>query len=67
VVVGGSFVDADDTVYHAFVWTTNVMVDLNSRIEPAGTGWTLLEARAINDAGQIVGVGRWVAPAARFG
>lgn len=32
------------------------MTDLNSLIDPA-LGWTLVEARAINDSGQIVGFG----------
>jgi probable HAF family extracellular repeat protein len=32
------------------------MLDLNTLI-PAGTGWTLLSGAAINDAGQITGVG----------
>lgn len=42
---------------HAFLWTSNEgMQDLNACL-PAGSGWTLLSAYAINDAGQIVGVG----------
>lgn len=42
---------------HAFVWhSTSGMVDLNSLL-PNGSGWELLEARSINDAGQIAGVG----------
>jgi probable HAF family extracellular repeat protein len=43
---------------HAFLWdSANGMQDLNALIPP-DSGWTLLqEARAINDAGQIVGVG----------
>ena len=32
------------------------MIDLNSLL-PAGSGWTLDEATAINDRGQIVGEG----------
>jgi len=32
-------------------------VDLNSQI-PSGSGWRLGVATAINDAGEIVGVGR---------
>ena len=32
------------------------MYDLNSLIDPAA-GWTLLAASAVNDAGQIVGLG----------
>ncbi len=56
-VVGGSFVDTNNVVYHAFLWGSNTMVDLNSQVDASGAGWTLLEARAINDPGQIVGVG----------
>lgn len=40
----------------AFVWSGGVMTDLNNLI-PAGTGWTLQVARAINNNGQIVGYG----------
>jgi probable HAF family extracellular repeat protein len=43
-------------VTHAFVYDGG-MVNLNSRL-PAGSGWELVEATAINDAGQIVGYGR---------
>lgn len=56
-VVGGSFVDAGDTVYHAFIATGDSMTDLNDQLDASGTGWTLNEARKINDAGQIVGTG----------
>jgi probable HAF family extracellular repeat protein len=40
------------------VTTTEVMYDLNDFL-PAGSGWELLEARDINDAGQIVGFGTY--------
>jgi probable HAF family extracellular repeat protein len=41
----------------AFLWTSGSgMVDLNSLINPAG-GWLLTEADAINNAGQIAGLG----------
>jgi probable HAF family extracellular repeat protein len=33
------------------------MTDLNDLL-PSGTGWTIKDARGINDAGQIVGIGR---------
>jgi probable HAF family extracellular repeat protein len=42
---------------HAFLYHDGVMADLNDRL-PAGSGWVLLEARAINSLGQIVGIGR---------
>lgn len=43
----------------AFVTIAGVMTDLTSLIEPNDplVGWTLVEARAINDLGQIVGYG----------
>ena len=41
---------------HAFLWANGQMQDLNSLI-PAYTGWVLLEARAINNKGRIVGFG----------
>lgn len=40
----------------AFLWKNGVMYDLNSLI-PEDSGWVLLEARSINDDGQIVGMG----------
>jgi probable HAF family extracellular repeat protein len=43
-------------VQHAFVWDGGTMTDLNSLL-PAGSGWLVFAAFAINDAGQIVGSG----------
>jgi len=40
----------------AVMWTGGNMFDLNSLI-PANSGWTLLEARGVNDRGEIVGLG----------
>jgi probable HAF family extracellular repeat protein len=40
----------------AFRWQKGVMIDLNTLI-PANSGWVLLGAAHINDAGQIVGSG----------
>jgi probable HAF family extracellular repeat protein len=47
-----------DQMQRAFVYDhrTRVMSDLNERI-PEGTGWYLVDAFDINDAGQIVGRG----------
>jgi probable HAF family extracellular repeat protein len=42
---------------HAFVYSDGVMRDLNSFL-PTGSGWELLEARGINNSGQIVGYGK---------
>ncbi len=40
----------------AFLWQSGTVLDLNDLI-PAGTGWQLMEATGINDAGKIVGSG----------
>src|SRR5207249_2235370 len=46
-----------DNSEHAFISTNRGrMQDLNTMI-PAGSGWVLAEATAINDAGQIAGYG----------
>jgi hypothetical protein len=42
---------------HAVVWNNGVVADLNGMI-PANSGWTLRVATAINDNGDIVGIGR---------
>lgn len=41
----------------AVLWQNGVAIDLNTVSGVAGSGWRLTEARAINDAGQIVGSG----------
>lgn len=41
----------------AFLWKQSRMLDLNACL-PSASGWTLEEARAINNEGQIVGSGR---------
>jgi len=40
-----------------FLWQNGTMTDLNTFAGVVGTGWTLTQARAINDLGQIVGSG----------
>jgi probable HAF family extracellular repeat protein len=40
----------------AFLYSSGTMTDLNSLINP-GSGWTLTQATAINDSGQIIGTG----------
>ncbi|MGC1781941.1 MAG: hypothetical protein WA708_05440 [Acidobacteriaceae bacterium] len=55
-VVGPSF-NPITGVFHAFLYTTSQgMVNVNSLL-PAGSGWTLTDAEAINDKGQITGAG----------
>jgi probable HAF family extracellular repeat protein len=61
-VVGWSSTQADDDPFGsrgraAFLYRDGAMLDLNRSIPP-DSGWTLTEARAINDRGQVVGIGR---------
>jgi probable HAF family extracellular repeat protein len=52
----GDAVDAHHVI-HAFLRQPDgTMIDLNAAVDPA-LGWTLSNARAINDAGQIAGFG----------
>jgi probable HAF family extracellular repeat protein len=41
---------------HAFLYSNGAMIDLNTLIDPS-SGWTIDQAYAINDEGQIVGDG----------
>jgi probable HAF family extracellular repeat protein len=54
-VVG--YASAGTPLYHAFLYTNGVRVDLNTLIPP-NTGWTLVFANTINEAGQIAGQGQ---------
>lgn len=53
---------------HAFAVDTDgrTAVNLNRRLAPGNEGWTLLDARAINDKGQIVGRGTFHGQPAGF-
>ncbi len=57
-VVGYSYLNGNPNPYpfHAFLYSDGVMADLNTLL-PAGSGWVLQNAQAINDSGQIVGWG----------
>lgn len=59
VIVGGSTVDTNDTVFHAFIYSGDTMTNLNDMLNESGIGWVLYEGRAINDKGQIAGVGTY--------
>lgn len=54
--VVGSSQTVGNAAVHAFLWQDGRMADLNNLI-PADSGWLLLGASSINDAGQIVGWG----------
>jgi probable HAF family extracellular repeat protein len=57
--VVGSSNDAGGIPFHAFLWSSgDGMQDLASVLDSSGNGWTLIEAAAINNEGQIVGYGR---------
>ena len=47
---------AGNTALRAFLWQGDQLVNLNDLIDPA-SGWVLLEARSINNAAQITGIG----------
>ncbi|HEY3854838.1 MAG TPA: Ig-like domain-containing protein [Verrucomicrobiae bacterium] len=53
-IIGSAQDDHLDT--RPFLWHNYVLYDLNKLI-PTNSGWVLQSANAINDAGQIVGVG----------
>ncbi|HZR17023.1 MAG TPA: HYR domain-containing protein [Verrucomicrobiae bacterium] len=55
-VVGESFTASDDE--HAFLWQKGKLTDLNSLL-PDNSGWELVTALYINDAGRVVGVGNY--------
>lgn len=63
---GAVHVQCNNSTQHAFVFTTSYgMQDLNHLIA-TGSGWILMDARAINDRGQITGVGKFGAETHAF-
>lgn len=48
---------AGQTIQHAFLYDSTGLHDLNSLLTANPDGWTLTEARGINDSGQIAGNG----------
>jgi len=54
-VVGGSLT-TEDKAFHAFLFRENQLYDLNLLLEP-GARWELIQALAINNRGEIVGIG----------
>ena len=47
---------ASNAINHGFIYSNGVMNDLNGLIDPT-SGWTIVEATAINGRGQIAGFG----------
>jgi len=54
-IVGGSLTAGDDS-FHGFLYRNNQLHDLNMMLEP-GTDWELIQAFAINNRGEILGLG----------
>jgi probable HAF family extracellular repeat protein len=55
LVAGMSYTGSD---YHAFIWdSVDGMQDLNDLLDASGEGWTLYQARQLNNDGWIVGAG----------
>ncbi|HYM75114.1 MAG TPA: hypothetical protein VE377_03980 [Candidatus Dormibacteraeota bacterium] len=54
-IVGGSLTAGDDS-FHGFLYRNHRLLDLNTMLEP-GTGWELVQALAINNRGEILGIG----------
>lgn len=55
-IVGHARCIASGGALAAFLWQDGVMHNLNDLV-PAGSGWDLIRASDINDAGEIVGLG----------
>ncbi|MDB5319093.1 MAG: extracellular repeat protein family [Phycisphaerales bacterium] len=57
-IVGGSFTDAADSTFHAFLSDgATPMIDLNANVTSKAADWVLSSASGINDHGAIVGAG----------
>ncbi|HZM00207.1 MAG TPA: hypothetical protein VFD43_08150 [Planctomycetota bacterium] len=56
IAVGTAYIDPVSEITYAMVWRGAGAEDLNFFIPP-GSGWTLSEAQAVNDRGEIVGFG----------
>jgi probable HAF family extracellular repeat protein len=54
-VVGGSLT-GDDENFHGFLYRGNALLDLNDFLDPQA-GWELIQAFAINNRGEILGIG----------
>jgi probable HAF family extracellular repeat protein len=57
-IVGYAEPTPDSNEKRAVLWRGGAALDLNTLL-PANSGWVLVEARAVNDRGQIVGSGMW--------
>jgi probable HAF family extracellular repeat protein len=59
LILGMSTISSDTSFGHAVLWDEQRQrLDLNTLLDKSGSGWTLLDARAMNASGQIIGNGR---------
>jgi uncharacterized membrane protein len=56
-VVGDSVIDVGQDIIDAVIWQNGGSAVALESLLPAGHGWDLHTARAINNAGQVVGYG----------
>jgi len=54
-IVGGSLTDCDES-FHGFLYRNRQLHDLNGLLD-AGAGWEVVQALAINNRGEILGIG----------
>jgi uncharacterized membrane protein len=57
VVAGAIYGPSVSDPLHAAIWSNGKVTDLNTLLPAGTTGWELVEATAINDNGDIVGIG----------
>ena len=55
-MVGGSLTEGDEN-FHGFLYRENRLHDLNGLLDQSAAGWELIQALAINNRGEIVGIG----------
>jgi probable HAF family extracellular repeat protein len=54
-IVGGSLTEGDE-IFHAFLYRNHRLVDLNELLDQ-DAGWEVIQALAINNCGEIIGIG----------
>jgi hypothetical protein len=57
-IVGSGIVNADPLNRHGFLELNGQVHDLNDILDGSGSGWTVIDASAIDDQGDIVGTAR---------
>jgi uncharacterized membrane protein len=57
-IVGSGIVNADPRDRHGFLELNGQVYDLNGILDGSGSGWTVVDASAINNQGDIIGTAR---------